>query len=190
MHEAQKIFYEDAPYAVMWYDPIFLGLALRPVRGLYSAAAAERRPARRLGRHQRGVALASARGRRQWWGFHREQGHPARGLGARILAGSPDPDRGYRADPASQDRGRGRVGERQGNEKTGWERAASILSKVLQAFLTLAFVMVFNFFLFRVIPGDSAALLLRGTAAYNQQNVEHVTQDLGLDRPLPQQFLV
>jgi peptide/nickel transport system substrate-binding protein len=23
VHEAQKIFYEDAPYAVMWYDPIF-----------------------------------------------------------------------------------------------------------------------------------------------------------------------
>jgi peptide/nickel transport system permease protein len=65
-----------------------------------------------------------------------------------------------------------------------------ILSKVLQAFLTLAFVMVFNFFLFRVIPGDPAALLLRGTAAYNRQNVEQVTHDLGLDRPLPQQFLV
>ena len=65
-----------------------------------------------------------------------------------------------------------------------------ILSKVLQAFLTLAFVMVFNFFLFRIIPGDPAALLLRGTAAYNQQNVEQVTHDLGLDRPLPQQFLV
>ena len=65
-----------------------------------------------------------------------------------------------------------------------------ILSKVMQAFLTLAFVMVFNFFLFRVIPGDPAALLLRGTAAYNQQNVEQVTHDLGLDRPLPGQFLV
>ena len=34
-----------------------------------------------------------------------------------------------------------------------------IVSKVLQALLTLAFVMVFNFFLFRVIPGDPAALL-------------------------------
>ena len=47
-----------------------------------------------------------------------------------------------------------------------------VLSKVLQAMLTLAFVMVFNFFLFRVIPGDPAALLLRGTSAYNQANVE------------------
>ena len=65
-----------------------------------------------------------------------------------------------------------------------------VLSKVLQALLTLAFVMVFNFCLFRIIPGDPAALLLRGTAAYSRENVEQVTHDLGLDRPLPQQFLV
>ena len=65
-----------------------------------------------------------------------------------------------------------------------------IASKVLQALLTLAFVMVFNFFLFRVIPGDPAALLLRGTTAFNPQNVAEVTKELGLDKPLPQQFLV
>ena len=65
-----------------------------------------------------------------------------------------------------------------------------IVGKVLQALLTLAFVMVFNFFLFRVIPGDPAALLLRGTAAFNTENVEAVSHDLGLDRPLPEQFLV
>jgi peptide/nickel transport system permease protein len=65
-----------------------------------------------------------------------------------------------------------------------------IVGKVLQAVLTLAFVMVFNFFLFRVIPGDPAALLLRGTTAFNVENVEAVSHDLGLDRPLPEQFLV
>lgn len=65
-----------------------------------------------------------------------------------------------------------------------------ILGKVAQAVLTLAFVMVFNFFLFRVIPGDPAALLLRGTSAFNPENVEQVQEELGLDRPLPQQFLV
>jgi ABC-type dipeptide/oligopeptide/nickel transport system permease component len=42
-----------------------------------------------------------------------------------------------------------------------------ILGKVAQAVLTLAFVMVFNFFLFRVLPGDPGALLLRGTTAFN-----------------------
>jgi len=65
-----------------------------------------------------------------------------------------------------------------------------ILRKVLQALLTLAFVMVFNFFLFRVIPSDSLELLLPGTTAINPTNVEQLTQDLGLAKPLPQQFLI
>ena len=65
-----------------------------------------------------------------------------------------------------------------------------ILRKVLQALLTLAFVMVFNFFLFRVIPSDSLELLLPGTTAINPTNVEQLTQDLGLGKPLPQQFLI
>lgn len=64
-----------------------------------------------------------------------------------------------------------------------------LLGKVLQAFLTLLFVVVFNFFLFRVMPGDPAALLLRGSSAYNPENVAQVKADLGLDQPLPQQFL-
>ena len=64
-----------------------------------------------------------------------------------------------------------------------------ILGKVAQAVLTLAFVMVFNFFLFRVLPGDPGALLLRGTTAFNPENLEEVRADLGLDKPLPQQFL-
>jgi peptide/nickel transport system permease protein len=63
-----------------------------------------------------------------------------------------------------------------------------VITKILQAFLTLVFILVFNFFLFRVMPGDPAALLLRGSSAYNPDNVEQVRQDLGLDAPLPAQF--
>jgi peptide/nickel transport system permease protein len=65
-----------------------------------------------------------------------------------------------------------------------------ILGKVLQALLTLAFVMTFNFFLFRMIPGDPSEGLLQGTYEFDPSNVEAVTHDLGLDKPLPQQFLV
>lgn len=65
-----------------------------------------------------------------------------------------------------------------------------LLGKVAQALLTLAFVVAFNFFLFRVVPGDPAAQLLRGTAAFNPDNVEQLREDLGLDRSLPRQFLV
>jgi peptide/nickel transport system permease protein len=65
-----------------------------------------------------------------------------------------------------------------------------ILGKVLQVLLTLAFVMVFNFFLFRMIPGDPSELLLQGTYQFNPESVEQVTHDLGLDEPLPQQFVI
>jgi peptide/nickel transport system permease protein len=64
-----------------------------------------------------------------------------------------------------------------------------LIAKVAQAFLTLAFVLVFNFFLFRVMPGDPAAILLRGNAAFSPETVEAVRQDLGLDEPLPEQFV-
>lgn len=65
-----------------------------------------------------------------------------------------------------------------------------LIGKIFQAFLTLVFVIAFNFFLFRVVPGDPAALLLRGTSAFNPDNVENLRSDLGLDKSLPVQFLV
>ncbi len=63
-----------------------------------------------------------------------------------------------------------------------------LFGKVAQAFLTLLFVLVFNFVLFRVMPGDPASLLLRGTAAYNPQNVAAERARLGLDKPILVQF--
>jgi peptide/nickel transport system permease protein len=64
-----------------------------------------------------------------------------------------------------------------------------LIGKIAQAILTLLFVLVFNFFLFRVMPGDPAAILLRGTAAFNPETLEQAREDLGLDEPLPQQFV-
>ena len=64
-----------------------------------------------------------------------------------------------------------------------------LAGKVFQALLTLAFVLVFNFFLFRVMPGDPVALLLRGTSALTEETVRDLRGDLGLDQPLPLQFL-
>jgi peptide/nickel transport system permease protein len=64
-----------------------------------------------------------------------------------------------------------------------------LIGKVAQAFLTLLFVLVFNFFLFRVMPGDPAAILLRGSAAFNPETLQAARDDLGLDEPLPQQFV-
>jgi peptide/nickel transport system permease protein len=64
-----------------------------------------------------------------------------------------------------------------------------VLGKVAQAVLTLAFVLVFNFFLFRVMPGDPITLLLRGSGAITPETIAELEEDLGLNQPLPQQFV-
>jgi peptide/nickel transport system permease protein len=54
--------------------------------------------------------------------------------------------------------------------------------------LTLAFVLTFNFFLFRGL-GDPVAQLLRGHAQLPPAAIQELQRQLGLDLPLPQQFL-
>jgi peptide/nickel transport system permease protein len=63
-----------------------------------------------------------------------------------------------------------------------------LISKVLQAVLTLAFVLAFNFFLFRGV-GDPVTQLLRGHSGISRQAVAQLQHQLGLDLPLPRQFL-
>ena len=67
----------------------------------------------------------------------------------------------------------------------GWRYVGS---KVLGSISTLFFVLVVNFFLFRVIPSDPVRTLARGRATTPAQ-VAELTKTLGLDQPLPQQFL-
>jgi peptide/nickel transport system permease protein len=59
--------------------------------------------------------------------------------------------------------------------------------KLIGALLSLAFVLVFNFFLFRVLPGDPAKTLTRNRLVSAEQ-LEVLRQSFGLDKPLPQQF--
>jgi peptide/nickel transport system permease protein len=62
-------------------------------------------------------------------------------------------------------------------------------SKVGQALLTLAFVLAFNFFLFRGI-GNPLNQLLRGArGGISPQALAQLEADLGLNLPLPQQFI-
>ncbi len=62
-----------------------------------------------------------------------------------------------------------------------------LLSKVLQAVLTLVFIITFNFFLFRVIPGNPAQVLARNKLL-PKEAVEELERDFGLKEPLPKQF--
>ena len=60
--------------------------------------------------------------------------------------------------------------------------------KVLGSLGSLAFVLVLNFFLFRVLPGDPARTLGRGRFRTEEQ-LEEFSATYGLNQSLPQQFL-
>lgn len=64
-----------------------------------------------------------------------------------------------------------------------------LLSKVTQAVLTLAFILVFNFFLFRVLPGDPARTLGRDRRL-PKEAVEQLQKDFGLNEPMANQFVI
>ena len=61
-----------------------------------------------------------------------------------------------------------------------------ILKRLLAALPNLLGVVVITFLLTRALPGDPAAYFAGGAAT--QEAVEEVRKQLGLDRPLPEQF--
>jgi peptide/nickel transport system permease protein len=68
----------------------------------------------------------------------------------------------------------------------GWRY---VLSKIGQAVATLAFVVAFNFFLFRVMPGDPVRLLARAQGLeLSREAIRDLIADLGLNKPMLAQF--
>jgi peptide/nickel transport system permease protein len=64
-----------------------------------------------------------------------------------------------------------------------------LLRKCLQAVVTLWFVLTFNFFLFRVLPGDPIGVLAR-SERLTPDDVARLQHDLGLDLPMAEQYVV
>src|SRR3990172_7645371 len=64
-----------------------------------------------------------------------------------------------------------------------------LVSKTLQAVVTLWFVLTFNFFLFRILPGDPVAVLAR-SEKLTPDDIARLQHELGLDRPMLQQYFV
>jgi peptide/nickel transport system permease protein len=62
-----------------------------------------------------------------------------------------------------------------------------LITKVLQALLTLVFVLAFNFFLFRGL-GDPTKLLAKQRGNMTAEAITDLQSQLGLDLPLPEQF--
>jgi peptide/nickel transport system permease protein len=63
-----------------------------------------------------------------------------------------------------------------------------LAGKLLQALATLLFVLTFNFFLFRVLPGDPIGLLAR-SQRLTEADIAEQRATLGLDQPLPRQYV-
>ena len=63
-----------------------------------------------------------------------------------------------------------------------------VVGKILGSVASLGFVLVVNFFLFRVLPGDPARNLTRGRFVDKQQLAEF-NKTYGLDQSVPQQFV-
>jgi peptide/nickel transport system permease protein len=62
-------------------------------------------------------------------------------------------------------------------------RADYLIQKILMAVITLVVVIVFNFFLFRVLPGDPVRLLFRNPRM-SRDAQEQIRVQFGLDRPV------
>jgi len=64
-----------------------------------------------------------------------------------------------------------------------------VIRRFIDSIGTLFFITVFNFFLFRLMPGDPIALMIR-TRRFTQSMVARFEQIYGLDKPMWQQFFM
>ncbi|KUO51075.1 MAG: hypothetical protein APF76_16400 [Desulfitibacter sp. BRH_c19] len=64
-----------------------------------------------------------------------------------------------------------------------------LLKKLFQSIVTIFIVLVINFFLFRVMPGDPIKILIRNPRI-SQDALERVRQQFGLDQELYVQFFI
>jgi len=63
------------------------------------------------------------------------------------------------------------------------QRGRYLTKKLTLSVITLIFVVVFNFFLFRILPGDPARALV-GVGRMKPKTVENIRQQFGLDKPI------
>lgn len=66
-------------------------------------------------------------------------------------------------------------------------RKKRLLKKLAYALLTIFFVLVFNYFLFRILPGDVMSMLSR-SSKITPEMIENIRSSYGLDLPWYEQF--
>lgn len=68
-------------------------------------------------------------------------------------------------------------------------RKQRLIKKILYACITIFFVLVFNYFLFRILPGDVVSMLSRN-AKVSPEMIENIRAAYGLDLPWYEQFSI
>ena len=68
-------------------------------------------------------------------------------------------------------------------------KSNSIIKQIAYALITIFLVLVFNYFLFRVLPGNPLAMLMRNPKA-TEAMIESMRQLYGLDQPWYVQFFL
>jgi ABC-type dipeptide/oligopeptide/nickel transport system permease subunit len=63
------------------------------------------------------------------------------------------------------------------------QRSRYLLNKFLLAVITLIITIIFNFFLFRILPGDPARALV-GVGRMKPETMEKIREQFGLDKPI------
>jgi peptide/nickel transport system permease protein len=64
----------------------------------------------------------------------------------------------------------------------------AIARKMMNSFITLLLVIILNFVLFRVMPGDPIHLIVPNDPKITPEHIEELISDFGLDQPLYLQF--
>ncbi len=65
-----------------------------------------------------------------------------------------------------------------------------LIRRLITGFITLMFVLVLNFFIFWLMPGDPVMLLVAGNPWLKEERKNALIHELGLDRPLHEQLLM
>ncbi len=68
-------------------------------------------------------------------------------------------------------------------------RKKRLLKKIMYAIITIFFVLVFNYFLFRILPGDVVSMLSRNPKI-TPEMIENIRAAYGLDLPWYEQFFI
>src|SRR6185369_169391 len=65
-----------------------------------------------------------------------------------------------------------------------------VAQRVLKGVVVLLAIVVFNFFLIRLAPGDPAVVMAGEAGASDQVFVQQLREKFGLDKPLPEQLFI